>query len=364
MPNEEEEEASQSSPLADHGYNIIGELGKGSYSKVFLAFSSKHGGTVAIKVIDKTHAPEKYLTKFLVREIQVARGLRHDNLIRYLQAIESTNKFYIITEYASNGSLLKYIIDHSYVRENRAKRWFQELMSGLEYCHRRGVTHRDIKCENILLGSQKSIKISDFGFAKFVQRDKTGKLLLSETYCGSHAYASPEILKGIPYDPFLADIWSSGVVLFAMVYGTLPYDDSQLAKLLKQVSQKVQFPDAPEVSADCKYLIDRMLSPLKLRFRLYEIKEFPWFMSTVEEELEEVEVKVIGIEKKNKSVDALHEVHESDTIHVDVAGLSLLQQELEPEIPKGVGQQRRPVINGDLEDASADNVNDVSKKNS
>lgn len=94
---------------------------------------------------------------------------------------------------------------------------------------------RDIKCENMLMNGGWNVKLSDFGFARSNLRGKDGSIVLSETYCGSYAYASPEILRGIPYQPQYADVWSMGVVLFAMVFGRLPFDDSNYRELLKQV---------------------------------------------------------------------------------------------------------------------------------
>lgn len=92
---------------------------------------------------------------------------------------------------------------------------------------------RDIKCENMLMDSSFNLKLSDFGFARSQLKTSSGQYVLSETFCGSYAYASPEILKGIPYQPHYADVWSCGVVLYAMVFGRLPFDDSNFATLLK-----------------------------------------------------------------------------------------------------------------------------------
>jgi serine kinase len=94
-------------------------------------------------------------------------------------------------------------------------------------------TRRDIKCENLLLNKDYNIKLSDFGFARNNMIRKNGQVKMSQTFCGSYAYASPEILNGKPYQPTMSDVWSIGVVLFAMVFGTLPFDDTTFPKLLK-----------------------------------------------------------------------------------------------------------------------------------
>lgn len=163
-------------------------------------------------------------------------------------------RVYIVMEYAENGSLLDIIKRDNRIDENRARKWFLELVSAIKYCHENGVVHRylillmiilssyfidkktifrDIKCENLLMDTHYRIKLSDFGFARNNMIKKNGQMKTSNTFCGSYAYASPEILKGIPYQPNTSDIWSIGVVLYAMIFGTLPFDDTTYKRLLK-----------------------------------------------------------------------------------------------------------------------------------
>ncbi|PSN53221.1 Testis-specific serine/threonine-protein kinase 4, partial [Blattella germanica] len=200
---------------------------------VKVGHSERHDSNVAVKIISKFQAPPDYLKKFLPREIEVVKGLKHPNLIRFLQAIETTHRVYIVMEFAENGSLLDIIRRDSYIDETRSRRWFKQLIDAIDYCHEKGVVHRDIKCENLLMDCNYNIKLSDFGFARGHMRPKNGMAPLSETFCGSYAYASPEILRGIPYQPQLSDIWSTGVVLYAMVFGRLPFDDTHYNQLLK-----------------------------------------------------------------------------------------------------------------------------------
>lgn len=110
-----------------------------------VAHSERHDGNVAVKIVSKFTAPADYLKKFLPREIEVVKGLKHPNLIRFLQAIETTHRVYIVMEYAENGSLLDIIRRDSYIDENRARRWFRQLVDAVDYCHERGVVHRYIK---------------------------------------------------------------------------------------------------------------------------------------------------------------------------------------------------------------------------
>ncbi|VVD05518.1 testis-specific serine/threonine-protein kinase 3-like [Leptidea sinapis] len=262
--------------LETHGYILGRTIGSGSYATVKVASSDRHNCQVAIKIISKFQAPGDYLKKFLPREIEVVKGLKHANLIRFLQAIETTHRVYIVMEYAENGSLLDVIRKDQHIDELRGRRWFRQLVEAVEYCHDRGVVHRDIKCENLLMDTELNIKLSDFGFARGHMKPKNGVFSLSETFCGSYAYASPEILKGVPYRPQDSDIWSMGVVLYAIVYGRLPFDDTNYTQLLKQVQNKVSFPREPKVSAECRKLITKVLAPLKIRAKIPQILADPW----------------------------------------------------------------------------------------
>ncbi|XP_070165970.1 testis-specific serine/threonine-protein kinase 3 [Polyergus mexicanus] len=267
--------------LESHGYILGKTIGAGSYATVKIAKSNRHDCHVAVKIVSKFQAPEDHLTKFLPREIEVVKGLKHPNLIRFLQAIETTHRVYIIMEYAQNGSLLDIIRRDIYIDELRSRKWFRQLLEAINYCHEHGIVHRDIKCENLLMDHYFNIKLSDFGFARGQMKPKNGECILSTTYCGSYAYASPEILRGIPYQPQLSDIWSMGVVLYTMVYGRLPFDDSNHAQLLKQVQNKVAFHKLPKVSESCRSLISRILVPQSVRLRINNIRNDAWLETSV-----------------------------------------------------------------------------------
>nr|XP_018906182.1 PREDICTED: testis-specific serine/threonine-protein kinase 4-like [Bemisia tabaci] len=276
--------------LENHGYSLGKTIGTGSYATVKVANSERHKTHVAVKIVSKFQAPPDYLKKFLPREIEVVKGLKHQHLIRFLQAIETTHRVYIIMEYAEKGSLLDIIRRDCYIDEPRGKLWFRQLVDAVEYCHEKGVVHRDIKCENLLMDRDYNIKLSDFGFARGSMKPKSGIPIMSETFCGSYAYASPEILRGIPYQPQLSDIWSMGVVLYATVYGRLPFDDSNYSQLLKQVQSKVTFPKEPKISTRCRTLILQILAPVKQRIRLAGIKNDPW-LTEVDSELPQDDAK-------------------------------------------------------------------------
>ena len=224
--------------LAAYGYVLGDSLGKGSYAVVKVAFSKKLKRQVAIKVILKKKAPQDYITKFLPREISVMKQLSHPNIIGLYEAIETSSRIFLVMDIADGGDLLDYIKTNGAVCEPEARKFFRQLVDAAEYLHNLGVVHRDLKCENILLDRNKNILLSDFGFARNQPVEHhTGTRRLSMTFCGSYAYAPPEILRGIAYDGTRSDVWSLGVVLFTMLCAKLPYDDSNLKLLMEQVSK-------------------------------------------------------------------------------------------------------------------------------
>ncbi|XP_065644218.1 testis-specific serine/threonine-protein kinase 3 [Hydra vulgaris] len=265
--------------LAQYGYTLGEQLGKGSYAVVRSANSKKHKRKVAIKIISKKKAPDDYLTKFLPREIQVLKRLKHESCVSLLEAIETNSRIYLIMNLAENGDLLEYIRDKGPLTDDNARVFFQQLISATEYFHSHGVVHRDLKCENLLLDVNFTLIVSDFGFAKVQQiNQETGKKKLSQTFCGSYAYAPPEILRGIPYDGTIADIWSLGVVLYTMVNASLPFDDSNLKTLLEQVMRPVHFSSRKKISPEVKDLISKMLVPnVDKRASIKEIQIHCWF---------------------------------------------------------------------------------------
>lgn len=283
--------------LEEHGYFVIETIGSGSFSKVKTAHSKKEEKIVAIKIVSKSRAPTDYLKKFLPREIEVVKGLNHPNIIKYYRCIETTRRVYIIMQFAEHGSLLDRIRAQGQMQEVAARVYYHQLLAAMDYCHQRDVVHRDIKCENLIFDRHDVLKLIDFGFARKFGAAKGGETApaagakqgpqksggggaaeLCETYCGSYAYACPQILQGTPYDPHFADIWASGVVLYAMVFGRLPFDDSNYPQLLKEVQMKLNFTlmaGLRPVSQQCKEFISHVLEPGGRR-TIRSVYEHPW----------------------------------------------------------------------------------------
>lgn len=258
----------------------------------------------------------RYCAKFLPREIKALRRIRHPNVVRIssslnriqpsnadpppmqkhvtcllltlcsifpppplpypyqiklLDQIDDTDRFYMVMEYAPNGDLLEYINKHGYIYEDEAKKMFRQIVTAVAHCHASGVVHRDLKCENILLDEQMNVRVCDFGFAALVQ----SPTVTLTTHCGSYAYAAPEILTNKPYVGAQSDVWSLGVILYAMTVGRLPFNDSDLPTLMQQIGQRL--PTPRRLSSRCTDTIRKILvvNPLK-RLRSREILEQPW----------------------------------------------------------------------------------------
>ena len=202
--------------LAKKGFVVRDTLGAGTYSKVRWAYNLNHyTDKVAVKIIDRSKAPQDYQTRFLPRELRIWPKLHHRHLIHMYEYFEDSKRVYIIQEYAPGGDALKYIQSHGAVSEAWAKIWIRQIADAVKYLHQQDICHRDLKLENLLLDVYMNIKICDFGFV----RDQC-KHDMSKTYCGSKSYASPEILMGTPYEARKADIWAMGVILYIFVTGS------------------------------------------------------------------------------------------------------------------------------------------------
>nr|AWV50517.1 testis-specific serine/threonine-protein kinase 1 [Haliotis discus hannai]QHR80096.1 TSSK1-like protein [Haliotis discus hannai] len=259
--------------LKKRGYCLGTTLGEGSYAKVKSAFSEKLRKRVAVKIINRKRAPKDFREKFLPRELQVLKVVDHHNVIALFEILEIHHKLYIVMEHAGHGDLLEYIKLRGAQSEDQARKMFKQMMDGIDYLHKNHIAHRDLKCENLLLDSENTLKVSDFGFARFYDNGVTSK-----TFCGSAAYAAPEVLQGIPYHVPLHDIWAMGIILYIMICASMPYDDSNLKRMVRdQTEKKVSFSKSKKISVDCKDLVHRILEVnVKKRASIAMMSEHPW----------------------------------------------------------------------------------------
>ncbi|GAA5834744.1 hypothetical protein JCM11251_003651 [Rhodosporidiobolus azoricus] len=250
-------------------------VGEGASGRVKLAKHKVTGQYAAIKIVPKPkRSTQEKADKMLLgieREIVIMKLIEHPNVLRLMDVWETNGELYLIMEYVEGGELFDYLVSKGRLHADEARHYFQQIISGVDYCHRFNICHRDLKPENLLLDSEKNIKIADFGMAAL---ERGGKLL--ETSCGSPHYASPEIVAGLNYHGSSSDIWSCGIILFALLNGNLPFDHADIRTLLSLV-KKGQFRMPPELPADAQDLIRRMLivDPER-RITMEDIRRHPW----------------------------------------------------------------------------------------
>ncbi|XP_075039618.1 NUAK family SNF1-like kinase 1 [Mixophyes fleayi] len=236
-----------------HRYQLLESLGRGTYGKVKKAMDKTTGMMVAVKSIQKDRITDELDRVHLQREIEITALLKHEHIIQVFEVFESTDKIIIVMEYASNGELYDFINNKHQIPESEARGFFRQIVSAVHYCHKNGIVHRDIKLENILLDENLNVKLADFGLSNLYQKNQ-----VLETYCGSPLYASPEIVRGLPYNGPEVDCWALGVLLYALIYGSMPFDNGNYKTLAEQISSG-KYRQPPHLSGACG-LIDWMLT--------------------------------------------------------------------------------------------------------
>lgn len=281
-------------------------LGKGSSGRVRLAKNMETGQLAAIKIVPKKKSvvhrsnngtvPNSYSSSMVTsnvsspsivskehsnhsqtnpygieREIVIMKLISHANVMALFEVWENKSELYLVLEYVDGGELFDYLVSRGKLPEREAIHYFKQIVEGVSYCHSFNICHRDLKPENLLLDKKnRKIKIADFGMAALELPNK-----LLKTSCGSPHYASPEIVMGRPYHGGPSDVWSCGIVLFALLTGHLPFNDDNIKKLLLKVqSGKYQMP--MNLSAEARNLISKILviDPEK-RITTQEILEHP-----------------------------------------------------------------------------------------
>lgn len=294
------------------GNYILGQtLGEGEFGKVKMGWKRDSSVEVAIKLIRReTLGSNSNRLQKIYREIHILRGLDHPNIVRLHEMVETERHIGIILEYASGGELFDYILNHRYLKDGPARKLFSQLISGVGYLHKKGIVHRDLKLENLLLDRNKNIIITDFGFANtFDPNDELSEEIeyrlgdkdyirslglegsdgarrgdLMQTSCGSPCYAAPElVVSDSLYTGRKVDVWSCGVILYAMLAGYLPFDDDpdnpegdNINLLYKYiVSTPLTFPEY--VTPHARDLLKRILVPdPRKRADLFEVARHSW----------------------------------------------------------------------------------------
>ena len=253
-------------------YVISKTLGKGTFGKVKLAYNQENKNEkYACKILLKSNIKDEDDNLRCKREMDILKKMHHVNVVRTYEIISTETTFYIFMDFCAKGELFNYIVVKQRLSEKKSAFFYYQLINGIEYIHKKGVCHRDLKPENLLLTEKNKLKIIDFGLSNYFN----GNLL--ETPCGSPCYASPEMVRGHKYDGFKIDIWSSGIILYAMLCGYLPFEEMENDDcnevLFKNIMEcNVEYP--PEfIPPDAKSLLKKILvkDPRK-RITIEEIK--------------------------------------------------------------------------------------------
>ncbi|XP_057749580.1 CBL-interacting serine/threonine-protein kinase 23-like isoform X2 [Arachis stenosperma] len=256
-------------------YELGRTLGEGNFAKVKFAKNTITGDNVAIKILDKEKVLKHKMINQIKREISTMKLIRHPNVIRMYEVMASKTKIYIVLEFVTGGELFDKIASSGRLKEEEARRYFQQLICAVDYCHSRGVCHRDLKPENLLLDATGMLKVSDFGLSALPQQVREDGLL--HTTCGTPNYVAPEVVHNKGYDGAKADLWSCGVILFVLMAGYLPFEDNNLVNLYKKIF-KAEFTCPPWFSTNAKKLIIRILEPDPAkRITIAEVIENEWF---------------------------------------------------------------------------------------
>lgn len=254
-------------------YIIERKIEKGSFGKVELAYHEILKTKVAIKIIDNVKIQVRRNKEQLYNEMMILHSLRHPNIIRLIETMRSTSKFYIVMEYAEGGDLFNYVQNKGALSEKETRNILRQIVQAVEFCHLNGLGHRDLKLENVVLASGGVIKLIDFGLSKTFTNNE-----FMESGLGSVKYQDPDRLRGGSYAGETADLWSLGVIFFALLNGHRPFEgDFQTTILKNALGKNYKYKDG--LSAEARDLIDRMLEPDPLRrITLPEVKAHPWYV--------------------------------------------------------------------------------------
>ena len=256
-------------------YEIGRTLGEGTFGKVKQAINVETGEKVAIKILDKEKIQQQAMGDQIKKEINVMKMVKHRHVVNLNEVLASKTKIFIVLELVTGGELFDKIVAAGRFDESTARKYFRQLISGVDYCHRQQVCHRDLKPENLLLDEFELLKISDFGLSALYGTDQDSTLL--KTTCGTPNYVAPEVLADNGYSGFAADIWSCGVILYVLLAGFLPFDEPAMSVLFRKI-MKGDFTYPMWFSKPAKELLGMIMrTDPKQRATIAQIKESAWY---------------------------------------------------------------------------------------
>jgi len=266
-------------------YELGRTLGEGTFGKVKYAINVETQEAVAIKVLDKEKIQKQNMGNQIKKEISIMKMVKHKYIVGMIEVLASKSKIFIVLDLVTGGELFDKIVSMGKLAEDQALFYFTQLVEGVSYCHRSGVCHRDLKPENLLLDENGNLKISDFGLSSLyvgdAEGDGTSRTQILHTTCGTPNYVAPEVLADKGYDGKKADVWSIGVILYVLLAGFLPFDESTIVNLFGKI-QAADFTYPKWFSMEARAVIDTMLvaDPSK-RVTLAELRQVPWLQEKI-----------------------------------------------------------------------------------
>lgn len=265
-------------------YSLYEKLGVGGFGIVRKAINDEDGSIVAIKILDKTELQLHEMTEHVKKEVTLLTMLKHPNIVKGYEVLNSKTKLFLVMEYVDGGDMHTVLSTKIKFSEAEAQRYFRSLIKCLHYCHERGVYHRDLKLENLLLTSSGELKVCDFGLAS-VRALNSDKSDLCQTIVGTEDFSPPEVLRNIPYNGGKSDMWSAGILLFAMLAGYCPFQGRSPRELHQRIlSCKYSFPrNFPEQP---KKIIKRLLVAKEAdRLSAVEVLQCEWMLDSAPKSL-------------------------------------------------------------------------------
>ncbi|BBM99864.1 serine/threonine-protein kinase SRK2 [Marchantia polymorpha subsp. ruderalis] len=289
-------------------YELVRDIGSGNFGVARLMRDKKTRELVAVKYIERGEKIDENVQ----REIINHRSLRHPNIVRFKEVMVTPTHLAIVMEYAAGGELFERICNAGRFSEDEARFFFQQLISGVSYCHSMQICHRDLKLENTLLDGSPAprLKICDFGYSK-------SSILHSQpkSTVGTPAYIAPEVLSKKEYDGKIADVWSCGVTLYVMLVGAYPFEDPEDPRNFRKtigriLSVQYTIPDYVHISNECRQLLKQIFvaNPAK-RISISEIKNHEWFLKNLPADLIDGSNLSYVFEDPNHPPQSIEEIH-------------------------------------------------------
>jgi serine/threonine protein kinase len=251
-------------------YSYLRTLGCGSFAVVVLVVHVPTQEQWACKVVPRSKMQDDAVLQRFIQEIDILQSVEHQSIVKIKEVLYTDQNLFIVTEYCPNGELSTYLSNAGELQFPEIQKFFFQIIHALYFLHERGVAHRDIKLDNILLDEENNLRLADFGFSRYSDGSS-----LMETPCGSPYYAAPEILCGKSYDGTKSDIWSAGVVLYILATGKVPWTATNRKHLYQQISH-AQFTVPPYLDVDISITITSCLKPNPAnRPSAYELLFFP-----------------------------------------------------------------------------------------